>query len=107
VLFCRENNSPLPENLLLLLFAFFTKHQSHIGLAHEKTTQRDTSQMKSLGLRYWQQNQRRCSETTDSFMVNVIVAQPPGHKVLQPEHVPVCRPTLALPLQETPQFVSK
>ena len=29
-----------------------------------------------------------CSEPTDSFTVNVTVTQLPGHKVLQPGHVP-------------------
>jgi len=29
-----------------------------------------------------------CSEPTDSFTVNVIVAELPGHKALQPGHVP-------------------
>ena len=39
-----------------------------------------------------------CSESTDSFMVNVTVAQLPGHKVLQPGHVPRLPPPLAPPL---------
>ena len=33
-----------------------------------------------------------CSESTDSFMVNVTVAQLPGHKVLQPGPVPRLAP---------------
>ena len=34
------------------------------------------------------------SEPTDSFMVNITVAQLPGHKVLQPGHVPRLPPPL-------------
>jgi len=33
-----------------------------------------------------------CSQSTDSFMVNVTVAQLPGHKVLQPGPVPQLAP---------------
>jgi len=50
-----------------------TKHQSYIGRVHEKTIQRDIDNIivdvKTMS----------CSEPTDSFIVNVTVAQLPGH----------------------------
>ena len=55
------------------------KHLSYIGHAHEKTIQRDNIIVDVFKIIC-------CSEPTDSFMVNVTVAQLPGHKVLQRGH---------------------
>jgi len=51
-----------------------TKHLSYIGHVHEKTIQRDIDHIIVDVFKIIS-----CSEPTDSFMVNVIVAQLPGH----------------------------
>jgi len=65
-----------------------TKHQSYIGQTHEKTIQRDINNIIVDVFEII-----CCAESTDSFMVNVSVAQLPGHKVLQqPGHMPRLTP---------------